>query len=108
MLSWLKKLHRIVDSHDTELRAAHERISQLEKVLRERTNIAVDVGFRNGNHVIVIGRYKNTDYVQTHSLRDNDVGAIIEQLRMMERYGAVTRVDAPPNIRGAFSREFRI
>lgn len=108
MLSWLKKLRRIVDSHDAELRAAHGRISQLEKVLRERTNIAVDVGFRDGNHIIVTGRYKDADYVQIHSLRDNDVGAIIEQLRMMERYGAVTRVDAPPNIRSAFSREFQI
>ncbi|MBR7777399.1 hypothetical protein [Undibacterium rugosum] len=108
MFTWFKKLRRIVESHDVELCAAHARIAQLETVLRERTNIAVDVGFRDGNHVIVIGRYKNTDYVQTYSLSDGDISAIIEQLRMMERYGAVKRVDAPPRIRGVFAHEFRM
>lgn len=53
MLKWLKKLKAIVSGYDSELRNAHARISELEKLVRERTNIAVDVGFKRASHVIV-------------------------------------------------------
>ena len=106
MIKWLKKLKSIVAGYDADLRNAHARIAELEKLVRDRTNIAVDVGFRSMNHVIVVGRYKGADYVQTYTLDTPDIAALIDQLRQMERHGAVRRVDAPPPFRAVFEHEF--
>ncbi|MFZ2982025.1 MAG: hypothetical protein WA085_13415 [Sphingobium sp.] len=105
MLKWLKKLKAIVSSYDADIRNAHARISELEKLVRERTNIAVDVGFKSANHVIVVGRYKNADYVQTYALDTPDLAVMIERLREMERYGKVARIDAPPVFKAVFERD---
>ena len=104
MIKWLKKLKAIVSGYDDDLRNAHTRIAELEKVIRDRTDIAVDVGFRSASYVIVIGRYKNADYVQTFELDTPDLGSLINHLREQERYGAVRRVDAPPEFRAVFER----
>lgn len=105
MLKWLKKLKMIVAGYDADLRNAHARIAELEKLVRDHTNIAVDVGFKSANHVIVIGRYRNADYVQTYSLHENEMGPLIDRLRDMDRHGRVQRVDAPPAFRAAFKRD---
>ncbi len=106
MLKWLKKLKTIVAGYDADLRNAHARIAELEKLVRDRTNIAVDVGFKSASHVIVAGRYKNADYVPTYALDTQDFAALIDQLRMMERTAVVRRIDAPPQFRAVFAREF--
>lgn len=105
MLKWLKKLKAIVAGYDADLRNAHARITELEKLVKDRTNIAVDVGFRSASHVIVIGRYRNADYVQTFEMDTPSLGGLIDQLRERERYGKVARVDAPPVFRAVFERD---
>jgi len=104
MLKWLKKLKEIVAGYDADLRTAHTRIAELEKLVKDRTNIAVDVGFRSASHVIVIGRYRNADYIQTFEMDTPSLDGLIEQLRERERYGSVKRVDAPPLFRAVFER----
>lgn len=106
MFRWLKKLNQIVAAYDTDLRQAHARIAELEKMVKDRTNIAVDVGFSGANHVIVIGRYKNADYIQTFHMDSNNLACLIDELRDRSRYGHVRRVDAPPEFRAVFHREF--
>lgn len=105
MFSWIKKLKRIVAGYDENLRCAHARILELEQLVKDRTNIAVDVGFRSANHVIVIGRYKNADYVQTYQIDTPEMSGLIDQLREMQKYGEVRRVDAPPSFRAVFKRD---
>lgn len=105
MLKWLKKLKAIVARYDADLRNAHARIAELEKLVRDRTNIAVDVGFRSANHVIVVGRYRNADYIQSFEMREPDMAVLIDRLREQSRYGAVRKVDAPPTFRAVFERE---
>jgi hypothetical protein len=105
MLKWFKKLRTIVAGYDTGLKNAHARISELEKLVRDRTNIAVDVGFKSASHVIVIGRYRNADYIQSYSLNSPDITTLVEQLRHMERCGELRRVDAPPQFKVAFLRD---
>jgi hypothetical protein len=105
MIKWLKKLKAIVAGYDADLRNAHARIAELEKLVRDRTDIAVDVGFKNESHVIVMGRYKNADYVQSYALNTPDFAALIDQLRNMKRHGTVRWTDAPPQFRAVFERE---
>lgn len=106
MLKWLKKLIAIVAGYDADIRNAHARIADLERLVRDRTNIAVDVGFKSASHVIVVGRYKNADYVQTYTLDTPDLASLIGQLKQMERCGVVRRLDGPPMVRAVFEREF--
>ena len=94
-------------SYERDIKNANSRITELENLVRDRTNIAVDVGFKSANHVIVVGRYKNADYVQSYTLETPDLNALIDQLRQMERHGAVKRIDAPPQFRAVFERDIR-
>jgi hypothetical protein len=112
MLNWLKKLRRIVADYDRDLeslaaavKAERAQRQALETILRERTDIAVDVGFKSPSHVIVVGRYKDQDFVQTYSIATPDLAALIDQLKAMERYGVVRQIDAPPQFRGVVKRE---
>lgn len=84
-----------------------ERIKELEVVVRDRTEIAVDVNRDGINHVIVIGTYQGHDFVQTYTLRAVDLQDLIQQLRVMEKYGAVRRVDAPPEVRAVVKHSYR-
>lgn len=105
MISWLKKLIRIVGGYDEALRNAHQRISSLEKLVRDQTTISADIGPNiSGNYVIVVGRYKNNDYVETFLFNSDSLAEIIEQLKHMRKYGRVDRVDCPPTMRHIIPR----
>lgn len=115
MFEFFKKLKRIVKDYDADqksatarvdtLARAHGRIVELEALIRDRTDIAVDVRFREASHIIVVGRYKNADYVQSFTMRDTELEGLIRQLRDMERGGYVRRIDAVPEIRAVIKRE---
>lgn len=105
MLSWIKKLKRIVTRYDADLQAAHARIAELEKLIRDRTDISVELGFRSATNVIVTGRYKNADYVQTFQINERDTGALVDQLREMQRFGVIRKIDCPPPLKAVFKRE---
>ena len=102
-INWIKKLINIVKFYDMDRRSLHLRIDELERILKERTDIAVDIRHRGMNHVIVVGRYKNRDFVQTYTLAEFDLGAMIDILKSMERYGSVKCVYAPPAVRSVFA-----
>ena len=99
LISWFKALRFVVKSYVTDMRALRRRMDELDKLIRERTDIAVDVRFREPNYVIVVGRYKNADYIQTYSVRSNDLGYLIDMLKNMERHAQVRIVDAPPGMK---------
>jgi hypothetical protein len=104
MFAWLNKLRSIVTRHQDEVNFLHHRIDVLEKIIKERTDIAADIHFSGKNHIIVIGQYKNTGYVQTYSVNTEDLHQLIQQLKHMEQFGVVRTVDAPPTFRGAFRK----
>jgi hypothetical protein len=99
-------IRAVSSQHHVDVIALNARIDQLDKLVKDRTDIAVDVG-RMGrkNHVIVIGRYKNVDYVQTYELGDMEFLGLIDSLRYIERHGVVRRLDAPPVVRAVFERD---
>lgn len=121
LLKWWKDLRRIVACYDIEKQLAIRRmaaaenatgqlrrqIASLEALIRDRTNIAVDVGFKTASHVIVIGRYRNADYVQSYSLSTDDLGHLIEHLKAMDKTGQVRRVDAIPSFKAVYERELK-
>lgn len=88
---------------DGRLSEAEARAESLEKLIRDRTTIAADIGPgpRSENYAIVIGRYRGADYVQTFTLDADSLCGMIDQLRRLEHdmCGTVRRVDAPPIFR---------
>jgi len=107
MITWFKKLNRIVKGYNSDLANAHARIANLEKLLKDSTDIAVDVGLKGPCQVIAIGRYRNADYVQAFSMNVESFEHLIGRLREIERYGTVSRIDAPYSIRNTIVQEFR-
>ena len=121
MFSWLKSLQYVVKNYSVDLfklknrldmlevyvANQQARIQTLEHLIREHTNIAVDVGFRDGHHVIVVGHLKGADYVQTFAVQEQDIAQLVGILKDMERYGKVVRIDAMPYISACIKNEFK-
>ena len=105
--AWLAELRYIVTNHAGELRAIRRDMERLEGILRERTEVSADVGFdpRAGNTVILCGRYRNCDYVEVFTVRNDDFGEFVNHLKTLQRYGSIVRVDAPLGFKGVLKRE---
>ena len=95
----MRALRQSVDEANRTLKAVRRRMDKLDRLIRERTDIAVDVRFGEPNYVIVVGRYKNADYVQTYSVKSDDLGYLVDMLKNMERHAQVRIVDAPPGMK---------
>lgn len=104
MFAWFKKLRNIVKWYSRDLEEIHKRIAAAEKVIRDRTDISVDVRHDGYNTIIVTGQYKGVGYVQTYAVNRKDLAYLIEQLRDMERYGAIRNIDSPPTFHGTFPK----
>lgn len=102
LIAWCKSLRSIVRTYRGDNDRIHQRIAELEKIIRERTGIAVDAysNPRYGtNHVIVVGRYGNRDYVRAYSMPSGEFAHLIDRLKQESRYGRITTVDAVPEMR---------
>jgi hypothetical protein len=100
-------IRAVSSQHHVDVIALNARIDQLDKLVKDRTDIAANVGYSGdrGSYVIVIGRYRNVDYVQTYKLGDMTFFEVLDSLHKMERHGVVRRLDAPPAVRAVFKRE---
>lgn len=121
LTKWFKKLAFVVANYESDvsqththiktlecnLTALHARADYLDKLVKERTDLAVDVNFNEPNYVIVIGRYQKVDYIQTYSLRHTDFSQLVDPLKEMGKHGQIRRLDAPPQFRAVFERSVR-
>lgn len=95
----------IIQNYRADIERISSRINSAEKLIRERTDIHTSIGIRTGNFVIVCGRYKNNDYIQTFEVRPDEFKYLIDKLKEQRRYGITRTLDAPPEIRQAFKRD---
>lgn len=109
MIQFIKTLLYIVRNYSKDLTRLNRRCEAVEGIIRERTDIAADVSLskRGINSVIVLGRFRGCDYVQTFQLQPDDLESLIKQLQAMEKFGKVRLVDAPPQVAGVFKRELQ-
>ena len=89
----------IVRHHRSQMKSLQAQILNLEKIIKDRTDLHVDYYDRGCSKIIAIGHYKNRDYIQTFSVDQNDFHGLIERLRDMERYGTVRQIDAMPTFK---------
>ena len=114
MIKWFKKLRRIVRDFDGELSviktansSTRRHVDEAVKVIKERTDITTDLHLTDHapNQIIVTGRYRNRDYVQVFTLADNELKTLVEQLREMQRYGVVSKIDGPYGLKAVVEKE---
>ncbi len=99
-------IRAVSSQHHVDVIALNARLDQLDKLIKDRTDIAANVGYSGDrSYVIAIGRYRNLDYVQTYELGDMEFSGLLDSLRKIERYGVVRRLDAPPVVRAVFERD---
>ena len=92
---WWRRFTGLVTYQSAVNKAQAERIATLERVIRERTDLHVDVQYKGFSRVIVVGRFRGADYVEVYSLHERDMEHMIRQLREMEKFGTIRHVDAP-------------
>lgn len=107
MIKWLKELHFIVKYYRKHKEFLEGEISSANKVIRDRTDIHADIHYKSENQIIVIGRYKNRDYVQTYCVHGNDFMQLVDQLRGMQKHGHIGRIDSPPRMKAVFDNELK-
>jgi hypothetical protein len=103
-LAWVRALRFVVANYMRDIHYLNSNLSALEKILRDRTDISVDVGVRGENTIIVTGRYRKADYVEVFSIGDMEMNNLIHLLRQMQQYATVKRIDAPISFKGVFPR----
>lgn len=105
-IKWLKKLINLVNEYEKEISFLEKRIESAEKIIRDRTDINVDINRRkHENQIIVIGKYRNIDYIQTFTVDSRDFSYTIDMLKKMDRYGTLNKVDSAPDIKAVFKNE---
>lgn len=92
-----------MDQHETVILHARDQII-------ERTTISADLDMHvrdNSASVIVIGRYRNADYVRVFSVRNSELNHTVDMLKGMEQslLGRIRHVDAAPGFKASFMRD---
>lgn len=107
----LRALWHIAKTYEQDkaalLAAARQEIAAVDKLIRDRTTLHADISMtgRDPSFVILVGRYRNRDYVQTFYLPDEDFGGLVAQcVHMSRKLGRWGRLDAPPMFTAAFER----
>lgn len=100
--------------HIQRIWALYDYLAHLEKevgLLRNRVNelttVHADIHPYNADIVIVVGRYRNSDYVRVFNLPEQSISGVIERLREMEKHAKVGHFDISPHIdiRALYDRE---
>jgi len=81
------------------LSGVRRELRTVEDLVRDRTTLHADISMtgRDPSFVILVGRYRNRDYVQTFYLPSADFGGLVDQcIHMSRKLGRWGRLDAPP------------
>ncbi len=105
-IGWLRRLFSIVQSYHynisiigQELDAAQKEVSEVLRYVKRATKVHVDVGvMADATQVIVIGKYRGRDYVNTFTLKELAINDLVERLTHMSRYANIGRIDTPLNV----------
>jgi len=124
IIKWFKTLARIVRDYDNTCEGleagliqaeaaaqqAINRANAAERVIRDRTDLSVDVSAHKNSPstVIVTGRYKGMDYVQVFNVSHDSFGELVDQLREQNRFATTRYIDTvSPVVREVIDREVR-
>ncbi|MFW6100655.1 MAG: hypothetical protein ACOC90_04655 [Bacteroidota bacterium] len=101
---------RSIDTANTRSKSAVSIALKAEEVIRDRTDLNADLSFtkHDHTHIIVIGRYKNRDYVKIFSCLHEDLNEIVPILRERQKYASLKFIDCPLSMRGVLNQDLNL
>jgi len=92
----LKNVWEMPNKYEKQCRDMYNRLYELHQKINENTTVHADIGYKGtGSQIIVVGRYKNKDYVRSFNVRSENLNSLIELLRREEEGAKVGRSDMP-------------
>ena len=116
-VGWFRNLFYIVGNYGDDLRMLAngtdeclKRAITAERYIKKATKLHVDIpaDLKNFARVVVIGTYRGKDHVQIFNLRPGSIDMLMDQLRDMERYADITRVESPVEIDATVKRSLLV
>ena len=109
MIKWFKKLFYIVEHFDDIVASMDElgrdqvrvkwHVDEAVQTIKDRTTLHADVSHSRRdshmNQIIMIGRYRNRDYIQTYQVQPDDFEGLVRQCIEMQKYAYLSKIDAP-------------
>jgi len=114
---WFRNLFYIVGNYRDDLQMIANGVDQClsramaaERYIKRATKLHVDIpaDLKNFTRVVVIGTYRGKDHVQIFNLRPGSIDMLMDQLRDMERYAEINRVESPVEIDATVKRQLII
>ena len=107
-ITWFKLLFSIVKNHQKvldRLTYIFNRLVETEKLMKERTEVHADVHVNSESHIIVVGRYRNNDFVKTYCIDDETFSDLVRHLNAMTRHAMVRKIDCHPTMKHLIKRD---
>jgi hypothetical protein len=103
---FIQKLLAPWKSHPNRIDRLVKRVSFNQSLIEFRTTVHADVNFKSGlDSIIVVGRYRNHDYVRCFQVESKDFHEFVEIFKRIEPRGRVGRIDVPyPSFTGVVER----
>ncbi len=119
MIKWFEKLFYIVKHFDDivnsmeelslDQRRVEHNVNDAVQTIKDRTTLHADVSHarKNGhlNQLIMIGRYRNRDYIQTFEVHPDDFDRMVRQCIEMQKYAHMGKIDAPIGMKEIINTE---
>ncbi|MDZ5456969.1 hypothetical protein [Azohydromonas lata] len=84
---------RVFLGYDAELLRLQQAQRALDHLVRERTDVHADVDLRGRSQVVLIGRYRGTDYVEIRPVAHEDLARLVDYLNTITPHARLGRVD---------------
>ena len=124
MIKWFKQLLHIVKHFDDivdsmeELSRDQQRVehhvnniehhvNDAVQTIKDRTTIHADIAAsrRHQSQIIMIGNYRNRDYIQTFEVHPDDFSGMLRQCIEMQKYARMGKIDAPIGMKEIINTE---
>lgn len=94
IIEQIRQIWNFSAKYEKQYRDMFNLIMEVDRKIGERTTIHADIGYKGtGSQIIVVGRYKNKDYVRSFNVRTENLGSLIEMLKSEERGANVGKFD---------------
>jgi len=90
----LKQVWDMPNKHEKQYRDMFNHVSEVDRKIGERTTVHADINYKGtGSQIIVVGRYRNKDYVRAFNVRAENLSNLIEILSREEKGANVGHFD---------------
>jgi hypothetical protein len=94
LFSHLKHIWDMPNKHEKQYQDMYNYVAGLHRKISENTTVHADIHYKGeGTQIIVVGRYRNKDYVRAFTVRQESLSSLIEMLKIEEKYAKVGRFD---------------